>query len=126
DVGIRGIGMAQQPVEVRRAFLVADTLLLHPLAHDMQHLRLQILVHAPEDVIWHGAYLLEGRWRFQASRPAGPRKRSNASIHSFARNVGRCTPFVIAATGFSSAETSGQKPCASSEETRPWIRDTPL
>ena len=95
-VRIVGIGETQQPVEVRLAALVAEMLLPDPVPHHVQQLRLEVLAHAPEEVVGNVA----GSAPRCPDRPGGaaspiPRKRSKTSPHSGARNVGMCTPFVM-------------------------------
>ncbi len=50
-VGVVGIGPLEQPVEVRFAAVVAEMLDPHAMADEMEQLRLQLLPHAPEQVV---------------------------------------------------------------------------
>ena len=50
-VRVDRIGELQQAVEVRLAAVVAEVLLADAVAHQVQHLRLERLAHAPEHVV---------------------------------------------------------------------------
>ncbi len=48
------------------------------------------------------------------------------SCHSGATNVSAWTPLVMWSIGFSSGGTCGQRSRSISEDTPPWMRDTPF
>ena len=56
--------------QVRLAAVVARVLRAHAMAHHVQHARLEVLAHAPEDVVGNGADLLPDARMAEAVHPA--------------------------------------------------------
>ena len=55
-VGIDRVGVLEQPVQVRLRAAVAEVLARDAEAHQVQHLRLERLAHAPEQVVGYLVY----------------------------------------------------------------------
>ncbi len=83
-VRVGRVGEAQQPVHVRLARLVAELLRAHPLLHQGQHARLQVLAHAPEDVVRELQDAVQARRIAQPARPAAAEE-ALEGIHPFRR-----------------------------------------
>ena len=93
-VRVAWIGVLEQPVEVRLAAVVARMHARHPVANHVEEPRLDVLAHAPEDVIGDAADLLPDAGVAETVHPAYAEEAVEHLAHSGARKVATCTPFV--------------------------------
>ena len=69
-VRVGRVGVAQDALEVRLAAVVARVLHRHAMAHHVEQARLDVLAHAPEDVVRDGADLFPDAGMAEAVHPA--------------------------------------------------------
>jgi len=85
------VGGAQHAIQVRLRTLVAQVLLAHPAAYQMQQLGLERLANAPEDLVRNALHAVPAALIGEAVLPAETEWRSKVSYQSVARKVGTCT-----------------------------------